>query len=382
MYTLDALGYRGAYDVYDHTGMGNTNNQLGSRAQPIQAQHYNLIAYDAGVVNPTGTINPDGSDLDAGKVPQQQWFIQWLSLASSSEAGFMTFWMIGANALEEWPTAPLYNVSMQVTLASADQGLNANPDVLGIGPFTFDQGAGSVAKDFTGDEYSLAGGCPVIRNYDGLASTGSGVETHVYRDPVTQSTGDAGIVMNSNPDADWNTILQSHAWFDMRETFGHPSPAPTLATPQKVLMEKILSAALPLDCQEALDPTDTGQPGDEIDAPREALDPTDTGQPGDEIDAPRNTSLAQNFPNPFNPMTRIEFDLARDGQVSLTIYDVAGRLVRTLIDAPMTRGRYIGENAAVWDGFDESGQRVSSGVYFYRLNAPDFIATRKMVMMK
>jgi hypothetical protein len=160
MYTLDALGYRGAYDVYDHTGMGNTNNQLGSRAQPIQAQHYNLIAYDAGVVNPTGTINPDGSDLDAGKVPQQQWFIQWLSLASSSEAGFMTFWMIGANALEEWPTAPLYNVSMQVTLASADQGLNANPDVLGIGPFTFDQGAGSVAKDFTGDEYSLAGGCP------------------------------------------------------------------------------------------------------------------------------------------------------------------------------------------------------------------------------
>jgi hypothetical protein len=185
----------------------------------------------------------------------------------------------------------------------------------------------------------------------------------VYRDPVTQTTGDAGIVMNSNPDADWNTVFQSHAWFDMRETFGHPAPAPTLATPQKVLMEKILSAALPLDCQEA-------------------LDPTDTGQPGDEIDAPRNTSLAQNFPNPFNPMTRIEFDLARDGQVSLTIYDVAGRLVRTLIDAPMTRGRYIGENAAVWDGFDESGQRVSSGVYFYRLNAPDFIATRKMVMMK
>ncbi|UCE01514.1 MAG: T9SS type A sorting domain-containing protein [Candidatus Latescibacterota bacterium] len=363
MYTLDALGYRGAYDVFDHQGMGNTNNHLGSRANPIQAQGYNLLVYDAGNVGPAGNIVPDGVDIEAGKVPQQQWFDQWLTLATSSEAGFFTLWLIGSNILEEFPTASLYNSTMQVTLASTDQGLNANPDVLGVSSFTFDQGAGSVSKDFTGDEYSLAGGCPIIRNYDGLAAgSGVSVETHVYRDPVTQATGDGSVVMNSNGAADWNTVFMSHPWFDMRQTFVHPSPTPTLDTPQKVLMEKILSAALPLDCQEALDPTDTGQ--------------------GDEIDVVRVNTLRQNIPNPFNPTTRIEFDLAQDGQVSLRIYDVAGRLVRTLIDAPLKRGRYVGESAAVWDGFDESGQRVSSGVYFYRLNAPDFVATKKMVMMK
>jgi hypothetical protein len=373
MYTLDALGYRlcedsglPCYDVYDHQGMGNTNNQLGSRAEPIQAQGYNLIVYDAGNAGPTGSINPDGLDLDAGKIDQQGWFIEWLGLATSSEAGFFTLWMLGSNVLEEFPTAALYNGTMQVQLASTDQGLNANPDVLGVNSFTFDQGPGSVVKDFTGDEYSLNGGCPVIRNYDGLASTGSGVETHVYRDPVTQSTGGAGIVMNSNPAGDWNTVLSSHPWFDIVDAVA-PLKASAAGRaianqPRENLLSSVLSATLPPEDQEPVDPTSV---------------PDD-----DEIHVPHYTALYQNAPNPFNPMTRIEFDLARDGQVSLKIYDVAGRLVRMLIDAPLTRGRYTGERAAVWDGFDNAGHRVSSGVYFYRLNAPNFVATKKMVMMK
>jgi hypothetical protein len=361
MYTLDSMGYRGHYDVYDHQGMGNTNNHLGGRATIQQAMGYNLIVYDTGNSGPTGSMVPDGTDLDAGKIDQQSWFINWLGQASSSEAGFCTLWMLGSNVIEEFPTASLYATYFGAVLASTDQALNANPDVVGVNSFTFDQGTGSVVQDFTGDEYSLNGGCPVIRNYDGL--TGTGVETHLYRDPVTQATGDAGIVMNSNPAADWNTILQSHPWFDVCPVFDHPSPAPGEPTPQKNLMEKILTAALPLACQEP-------------------LDPTDTGQPGDEIDAPRQTSLAQNIPNPFNPVTRIEFDLAQDGQVSLTIYDVAGRLVRTLIDAPMTRGRYTGEKATVWDGFDNAGTRVSSGIYFYRLETAGFTDTRKMVVLR
>jgi hypothetical protein len=360
MYTLDSMGYRGHYDVYDHQGVGNTNNQLGGRATTAQATGYNLIVYDAGNADASGTIMPDGTELDSQKIDQSGWFRSWLALANVAESGFATLWVIGSNFLQEKPADLLYTTDMGTALGSTDQGLNVNPDVEGQTGFTFDQGAGSVFVDFTGDEFSLNGGCPTIRNYDGLSPTGSGVETHAYRDPVTHSTGGGSIVMNSNAANDWNTIAQSHPWSDIVELSG---TAPGDPTPQRTLIGAILSAALPLACQEARDPTDAD------------------GRP-DEIEVPMQTALLQNIPNPFNPMTRIEFDLAQDGRVSLRIYDVAGRLVRILIDAQIPKGRYAGDKAAIWDGLDHAGRRVSSGVYFYRLEAPDFMATRKMVMMK
>jgi hypothetical protein len=359
MYTLDAIGYRGAYDVYDHTGMGNTNNHLGGRATIEQAQGYNLIVYDAGNVGPSGTIMPDGIDLDSAKVDQQAWFINWLNQAATSEAQFATLWVLGSNFVEEYSNATLYTSTMAVTLNSTNQSLNVNPDVEGQSAFTFDQGTGSASIDFTGDEFSLQGGCPVIRNYDGLGSGGQAVETHVYRDPISGATGDAAIVMNSNPADNWNTIAQSHPWFDIRDLFG--GGPPDQPTPARALLERVLMGALPLNCRGG--------------------GTTDTDR-GDELDVPVVTALHPNVPNPFNPVTRIAFDLARDGHVSLRIYDVGGRLVRTLIDAPMARGRYAGADAAVWDGIDDAGRRVSSGVYFYRLVTSDLDASRRMVLLK
>jgi flagellar hook assembly protein FlgD len=107
--------------------------------------------------------------------------------------------------------------------------------------------------------------------------------------------------------------------------------------------------------------------------------PTDVPEGRDQIAAPSRTALHQNTPNPFNPTTVISFDLARDSHVSLKIYDVAGRLVRGLANEKMVAG--FGKQVK-WDGFDDSGNRVSSGVYFYRLVAGDITATRKMVVMK
>ena len=78
-------------------------------------------------------------------------------------------------------------------------------------------------------------------------------------------------------------------------------------------------------------------------------------------------------------MTTIRFELARDAQVVLRIYDVAGRLVRGLTDERMVAG--YGKQV-VWNGLDDAGNRVSSGVYFYRLVAGGVTATRKMVVMK
>jgi|SaaInl7_200m_RNA_FD_contig_31_918964_length_2633_multi_19_in_0_out_0_1 hypothetical protein len=95
---------------------------------------------------------------------------------------------------------------------------------------------------------------------------------------------------------------------------------------------------------------------------------------------PKAFSLAQNSPNPFNPSTTIKFAVAegKAGQVSLKVYDVRGRLVRSLVDGSKESGDYT----VFWDGTNENGQKVSSGVYFYRMVTGSFMQTRKMVILK
>ena len=94
--------------------------------------------------------------------------------------------------------------------------------------------------------------------------------------------------------------------------------------------------------------------------------------------APAATYLAQNAPNPFNPSTTIQFGLAAQGRVTISIYDVSGRLVRTLIDGPRSPGLY----KETWDGRNAGGGAVASGVYFYRLRAGTFSETKKMVLTR
>ena len=90
------------------------------------------------------------------------------------------------------------------------------------------------------------------------------------------------------------------------------------------------------------------------------------------------SKLHQNEPNPFNPSTRIRFELSQDGPVHLAVYDLAGRLVRTLVNKPMMRGA----NSVVWGGTDHAGRQVRSGVYFYRITTPTFTDTRKLTLIK
>ena len=89
-------------------------------------------------------------------------------------------------------------------------------------------------------------------------------------------------------------------------------------------------------------------------------------------------SLGQNQPNPFNPATVINFTLPVDGPVALSVYDVTGRLVRTLVRDELAGGVH----AVRWDGRGDSGAQISSGMYFYKLEAGGETLTRKMLLIK
>jgi hypothetical protein len=109
---------------------------------------------------------------------------------------------------------------------------------------------------------------------------------------------------------------------------------------------------------------------------------------------PSGYTLSQNYPNPFNPLTSIQYtvgtshrEAADDGRqtadnstqhVTLKVYNILGQLVRILVD----EGKLPGSYQVVWDGKDQNGEEVSSGIYFYKLKAKDYVETKKMVLLK
>lgn len=97
-----------------------------------------------------------------------------------------------------------------------------------------------------------------------------------------------------------------------------------------------------------------------------------------DLAVPAEFRLAQNYPNPFNPSTTIEFELKNNAYVKLSVYNMLGQRVRNLVDQKQTAGRYLVQ----WDGMDENGKAVSSGIYFYRIETESFSATKKMLLIR
>jgi hypothetical protein len=93
---------------------------------------------------------------------------------------------------------------------------------------------------------------------------------------------------------------------------------------------------------------------------------------------PTDFALAQNYPNPFNAKTSIQLSLKKADEITLDIYDVGGRLIKSLYDGNLAAGTHN----LIWDGTNESGNVVSSGIYFYRLKSSDNTISKKMVLLK
>ncbi|MCH7763402.1 MAG: T9SS type A sorting domain-containing protein [Candidatus Marinimicrobia bacterium] len=100
-------------------------------------------------------------------------------------------------------------------------------------------------------------------------------------------------------------------------------------------------------------------------------------EPIDQV-VPMTYSLRQNYPNPFNPVTRISYDIIEATNVTIRIYDLLGHSVKTLVNERKDVGFYT----TLWNGLDQSGSKVASGVYFYRLETERFTATKKMLLLK
>ena len=93
---------------------------------------------------------------------------------------------------------------------------------------------------------------------------------------------------------------------------------------------------------------------------------------------PSRLSLIQNYPTPFNPETRISFKLAEKSHVSITIYDMLGRNIKTLINQTQDAGY----RSVIWDATNDYGKPVSAGIYLYQIQAGEYISTKKIVMLK
>ncbi len=98
----------------------------------------------------------------------------------------------------------------------------------------------------------------------------------------------------------------------------------------------------------------------------------------DPVVVPAITMLKQNYPNPFNPETTISFSMPKTGTANLSIYNTKGQLVKTLVNGNVAKG----DNRFTWKGLDNNNKPVSSGLYFYKLNANGKVETRKMMLLK
>ncbi|NUM81908.1 T9SS type A sorting domain-containing protein, partial [bacterium] len=98
----------------------------------------------------------------------------------------------------------------------------------------------------------------------------------------------------------------------------------------------------------------------------------------DHVTIPTEFTLDQNYPNPFNPTTKIRYAVPADGKVVIKVYNVLGQEIRTLVNEVKNIGRYD----VTWDGRNATGQLVSSGIYFYRLEAGNVIKSKKMMFIK
>lgn len=216
-------------------------------------------------------------------------------------------------------------------------GFSVSPLVVGA--------PGSPFEDVLGPDTLVAyGGCPIINDFDVVEAAGSSTPLASYHGGVMTGGAIVGQKTVNSAGAQVGVVLSGFGFEYIRDD--RPSGIPDRADHLKDILlwlQNLVEAPVGVNPYEH-----------------------------------RNT-LSQNHPNPFNPTTRIEFTVRESARVNIRIYNVAGQLVRTLVDEVKSPG--IVHNVD-WKGRNNAGQSVSSGVYFYRLTTKGFVQTKRMVLLK
>jgi hypothetical protein len=339
---FDLLGIKDRVDRYDvrdsDSGVGNG---LGGRVvntfQQIIPYYKKIIWYSGDLTD--GLI---GDGLEAND-RSDDFGVLWTFLDQSPSGPGL--WISGDYNATEWfaltttTAVQMRTAYMNFGVLTQDHktiGLPISPLVIGSTGGAFDNPTGP-------DTLTSYGGCNKINKFDVLQQTGASVVQSTYDgNPLWPSS-----LSQTTPNSAASTatvLLEGFGFHYIRDDAAR-------GVPDRVI-----------HMQHAIEFL-----GNVVD------DPTGVDPMG------YTYSLSQNYPNPFNPTTSISYTVKNHTNVSLKVYNVAGQLTRTLVNDMKTPGQV---HTATWDGRNDAGQSVSSGVYFYKLVAGDFVQTKKMVLLK
>jgi hypothetical protein len=349
----DALPAGNQPDRYDvKSPASGVSNGPGSRARNYQlAESYDVIIWDSGDLESV-TIS-DGS-AGSDKSNDCRMLVDWMSLSERN----VGLWVCGDNVagdlsvLASVPALTLMGALCGVTLVS-DGYFNLTGGYTGGGVMSPLVEGDPEANIFTHggmpDRFYAYGGCPVVNQFDVLDKTMNGARALDYpayggmsRYAGISSTGTNGA------GASIRTMWFGFSYRYIRDV--------TSGTPQvRVHIARDVFNWMEVGCD---------SPGCD-----ERLTPAV---------APAAYRLAQNYPNPCNPSTTIKFDMMEKGLVTLRIYNVAGQLVRTLMNTIKDAGSY----SVTWNGADDRGGAAASGIYFYKMQTGGFAAVKKLVLLR
>jgi hypothetical protein len=330
-------------DRYDVNGPSSlVGNSLGARAVGSQiVDVYHKIIWNSGDL-PNGTIG-DGTGHPE-KSPDAQLLKAFLDNSSIWDPGLYISGDNVAQEMMELSSAPFMDLmtyfNFNLTGSShIREGEPISPLVCGLMPNTMFQ-------DINGPDTLVAhGGCPHTNHFDVLEPTGPAISQMTYSgapDPMLSA-----VISQETTNLHGRTarvVLEGFSFHYIRDD--RPAGVPDRAMHLYRIMTWLENI---------------------VDYPV-----------GGSFELTVKNELRQNYPNPFNPRTTIEYSIKGNGYVSVKIYNVAGQLVKTLVNEIKNRGSY----KVQWDGRNDSGDPVSTGVYFYKLVAKDFTQTRKLVVLK
>jgi hypothetical protein len=336
-------------DIYHVSAPSSgVSNGPGSRANAgLMRYQYVKVVWDSGdlesVTISDGTVQSDKSN-------DCQLLIDWMTLAEHK----CGLWVCGddigydltVNDLLSTPALTLMSTWCGVTLVNTSYFDVTGGRTAGgvITPLLTGDPAGIFWHGGTPDTFYAYGGCFVINQFDCLEKTANGQYALAY--PPYHGINYYGGIQALNTNASSQPVRTMWFGFSYQYVRNDTPGAP---------IDRFTVAKYVFDWMQNV---------------------TNIDYSGHET--PAVNSLAQNFPNPFNPSTTIKFDLKDKGLVSLKVYNVAGQLVRTLVNEVRPAGSY----EVPWNGLNDRGSAVASGIYFYKMETNGFSATKKMVMLR